>query len=69
MRIGLCRFIVIERLQSLLTRAPLPADTGTDWRTSLVGDIHLAAIAEAERTLMRGFTTLPDIGGPSSANR
>jgi hypothetical protein len=45
------------------------ADTGTDWRTSLVGDIYLAASAEAERTLMRGFTTLPDIGGPSSANR
>jgi hypothetical protein len=46
------------------------ADTGTDWRTSLVGDIHLAASAEAETTLMlRGFTTLPDIGGPSPANR
>ena len=62
MRIGLCQFIVIERLQSLLTRAPLPADTGTDWRTSLVGDIHLAAIAEAERTLMRGFNTVRNIG-------
>ena len=29
-----------------------------------VGYIHLAAAAEAERTLMRGFTTVRDLGGP-----
>src|SRR5262249_31537110 len=29
--------------------------------------IHLAAAAEAERTLMRGFTTVRDLGGPSFA--
>jgi imidazolonepropionase-like amidohydrolase len=29
-----------------------------------VGYIHLAASAEAERTLMRGFTTVRDLGGP-----
>lgn len=29
-----------------------------------VGYIHLAAGAEAERTLMRGFTTVRDLGGP-----
>lgn len=29
-----------------------------------VGFIHLAAAAEAERTLMRGFTTVRDLGGP-----
>ncbi|HUJ99883.1 MAG TPA: amidohydrolase family protein, partial [Stellaceae bacterium] len=32
-----------------------------------VGYIFLAASAEAERTLMRGFTTLRDLGGPSFA--
>ena len=31
------------------------------------GDIHLAAAAQAERTLMRGFTTVRDLGGPSFA--
>ncbi|HWL69465.1 MAG TPA: amidohydrolase family protein [Geminicoccus sp.] len=29
--------------------------------------LHLAAAAEAERTLMRGFTTIRDLGGPSFA--
>jgi imidazolonepropionase-like amidohydrolase len=29
-----------------------------------IGYIHLAAAAEAERTLMRGFTTVRDLGGP-----
>jgi imidazolonepropionase-like amidohydrolase len=32
--------------------------------TEDVGFIHLAAGAEAERTLMRGFTTVRDLGGP-----
>jgi imidazolonepropionase-like amidohydrolase len=32
-----------------------------------VGYIFLAAAAEAERTLMRGFTTVRDLGGPSFA--
>jgi imidazolonepropionase-like amidohydrolase len=29
-----------------------------------IGYIHLAAAAESERTLMRGFTTVRDLGGP-----
>ena len=32
--------------------------------TADAGFIHLAASAEAERTLMRGFTTVRDLGGP-----
>ncbi|WP_424811142.1 amidohydrolase family protein [Roseococcus sp. YIM B11640] len=32
--------------------------------TADMGYVHLAAAAEAERTLMRGFTTLRDAGGP-----
>lgn len=35
--------------------------------TADVGYIHLAASAEAERTLMRGFTTVRDVGGPTFA--
>ena len=35
--------------------------------TADVGFIHLAASAQAERTLMRGFTTVRDLGGPSFA--
>jgi imidazolonepropionase-like amidohydrolase len=44
--------------------AALPISTllGAD-----VGYIFLAASAEAERTLMRGFTTIRDLGGPSFA--
>src|SRR5271165_3074821 len=33
--------------------------------TAELGYIFLAASAEAERTLMRGFTTVRDLGGPS----
>ncbi len=36
-------------------------------QTADVGYIHLAASAEAERTLMRGFTTIRDMGGPAFA--
>lgn len=36
-------------------------------QTADVGFIFLAASAEAERTLMRGFTTVRDLGGPSFA--
>jgi imidazolonepropionase-like amidohydrolase len=32
-----------------------------------IGYVFLAASAEAERTLMRGFTTVRDLGGPSFA--
>jgi imidazolonepropionase-like amidohydrolase len=32
-----------------------------------IGYVFLAASAEAERTLMRGFTTIRDLGGPSFA--
>ena len=35
--------------------------------TADVGDIHFAAAAQAERTLMRGFTTVRDAGGPAFA--
>jgi imidazolonepropionase-like amidohydrolase len=31
------------------------------------GDLHLAAAVQAERTLMRGFTTVRDLAGPSFA--
>ncbi|MCA0272530.1 MAG: amidohydrolase family protein [Proteobacteria bacterium] len=31
------------------------------------GDIHFAAAKQAERTLMRGFTTVRDMGGPAFA--
>jgi imidazolonepropionase-like amidohydrolase len=45
---------------------------GLPIQTLLAGDIgyiHLAAGAEAERTLMRGFTTVRDMGGPVFAFR
>jgi imidazolonepropionase-like amidohydrolase len=45
---------------------------GLPIQTLLAGDvgyIHLAAAAEAERTLMRGFTTVRDMGGPVFAFR
>lgn len=35
--------------------------------TSDVAYIHLVAAEEAQRTLMRGFTTIRDVGGPSFA--
>jgi imidazolonepropionase-like amidohydrolase len=35
--------------------------------TQDAGDIHLAAATQAERTLMRGFTTVRDLAGPSFA--
>jgi imidazolonepropionase-like amidohydrolase len=44
---------------SLFAAVPLPR-----LMTGDVGYIFLAASAEAERTLMRGFTTLRDLGGP-----
>ena len=39
----------------------------SDLMTADIGFIFLAASAEAERTLMRGFTTVRDLGGPSFA--
>ena len=47
---------------SMFAALPLPA-----LMTAEVGYIHLAASAEAERTLMRGFTTVRDVGGPAFA--
>jgi imidazolonepropionase-like amidohydrolase len=44
---------------SLFAAVPLPR-----LMTGDVGYMFLAASAEAERTLMRGFTTLRDLGGP-----
>jgi imidazolonepropionase-like amidohydrolase len=35
--------------------------------TADAADVHLAAAAQAKRTLMRGFTTVRDAGGPSFA--
>jgi imidazolonepropionase-like amidohydrolase len=47
---------------SIFAALPLPALMSAD-----VGYIFLAASAEAERTLMRGFTTVRDLGGPAFA--
>src|SRR5215469_10091771 len=45
---------------TMFAALPVPALFSVD-----VGYIFLAASAEAERTLMRGFTTVRDLGGPS----
>jgi imidazolonepropionase-like amidohydrolase len=47
---------------SIFAALPVPALFSAD-----IGYIFLAASAEAERTLMRGFTTVRDLGGPSFA--
>jgi imidazolonepropionase-like amidohydrolase len=47
---------------SMFAALPLPTLLTGD-----VGYIHLAASAEAEHTLMRGFTTIRDLGGPAFA--
>ncbi|HEY8367896.1 MAG TPA: amidohydrolase family protein, partial [Thermodesulfobacteriota bacterium] len=47
---------------AMLAATPLPTLMTAD-----VGYLYLAASAEAERTLMRGFTTIRDLGGPSFA--
>jgi len=47
---------------SILAALPIPVLLTAD-----VGYIYLAASAEAERTLLRGFTTIRDLGGPSFA--
>jgi imidazolonepropionase-like amidohydrolase len=60
-------------------RAMMPGLIDAHWHTMFaalpvptlfsadIGYIFLAASAEAERTLMRGFTTVRDLGGPSFA--
>src|SRR5262245_54426799 len=45
---------------TIFAALPVPALLSAD-----IGYIFLAASAEAERTLMRGFTTVRDLGGPS----
>ncbi|GGC76855.1 metal-dependent hydrolase family protein [Chelatococcus reniformis] len=47
---------------AIFAALPIPVLMAAD-----VGYIHLAAAAEAERTLMRGFTTVRDLGGPAFA--
>jgi imidazolonepropionase-like amidohydrolase len=47
---------------SMFAALPLPTLLTGD-----VGYIHLAASVEAEHTLMRGFTTIRDLGGPTFA--
>ncbi len=47
---------------TIFAALPLPVLFSAD-----IGFILLAASAEAERTLMRGFTTVRDLGGPSFA--
>lgn len=47
---------------SIFAALPLPTLMAAD-----VGYIYLSASAEAERTLMRGFTTVRDVGGPAFA--
>ena len=45
---------------AMFAALPVPALFSAD-----IGYVFLAASAEAERTLMRGFTTVRDLGGPS----
>lgn len=45
----------------------LAAMTVARMLTAEAGDIHLAAAGQARRTLMRGFTTVRDMGGPAFA--
>jgi imidazolonepropionase-like amidohydrolase len=47
---------------AIFAALPVPALFSAD-----IGYVFLAAAAEAERTLMRGFTTVRDLGGPSFA--
>ena len=47
---------------SIFAALPISALMSAD-----IGYVFLAASAEAERTLMRGFTTIRDLGGPSFA--
>ncbi len=47
---------------SLFAAVPLPVLLNGDF-----GYVYVAAVAEAERTLMRGFTTIRDLGGPAFA--
>jgi len=47
---------------SLLASLPIQVVLQSD-----IAFVHLAASAEAERTLLRGFTTIRDAGGPSFA--
>ncbi len=47
---------------SIFAALPIPTLLSAE-----LGYIFLAASAEAERTLMRGFTTVRDLGGPSFA--
>jgi imidazolonepropionase-like amidohydrolase len=47
---------------SLFAALPLPVLLNADF-----GYVYVAAAAQAERTLMRGFTTIRDLGGPSFA--
>jgi imidazolonepropionase-like amidohydrolase len=47
---------------TIFAALPIPALFAAD-----VGYVFLAASAQAERTLMRGFTTVRDLGGPSFA--
>jgi len=47
---------------TMMAALPLPALLSLD-----AGDIHFAAAKQAERTLMRGFTTVRDMGGPAFA--
>ncbi|MGL4967525.1 MAG: amidohydrolase family protein [Inquilinus sp.] len=47
---------------SMFAALPVPALFSAD-----IGYIFLAASAEAEQTLMRGFTTVRDLGGPAFA--
>lgn len=49
---------------SLLASLPIQAILQSD-----MAFVHLAASAEAERTLLRGFTTVRDAGGPAFALR
>jgi imidazolonepropionase-like amidohydrolase len=54
--------LIDAHVHTLLAGLPLPV-----LLTAEVPFIHLAAAAEAQRTLLRGFTTVRDLGGPAFA--
>src|SRR5262249_28062255 len=59
---GMMPGLIDAHWHSIFSGLPVSALFSAD-----IGDLFLAASAEAERTLMRGFTTVRDLGGPSFA--
>ena len=59
--------VVMPGLIDAHWHATLAAITQTAAMTADPGYVHLVAAQEAERTLLRGFTSVRDVGGPSFA--